>query len=58
MNAAERRLIAGIDLNSEHPMICYYEQETDHTVTAPLKVGHDDISFRDMLEEREESECD
>lgn len=58
MNAAERRLIAGIDLNSEHPMICYYEQETDHTVTAPLKVGNDDISFRDILEEMEEIEYD
>lgn len=58
MSTAERRLNVGIDLNSVHPQICYYEQAADNTVTAPLKIGNEDASFRDILEELEEMDYD
>lgn len=58
MSNAERRLNVGIDLNGEHPQICYYEQATDNTVTAPLKIGNETASFRDILEELDEMDYD
>ena len=45
-----RELIVGIDLNRNQPQICYYEREKENTVTAPMKVGNDMVSFREILD--------
>ena len=45
-----RNLAAGIDLNRDEPQICYYNLDTGDTVTAPMKVGNEEVSFRDILD--------
>ncbi|MGN0362333.1 MAG: DUF5716 family protein [Bilifractor sp.] len=49
-----RQLIVGIDLNRNQPQICYYEREKENTVTAPMKVGNDAASFREIFDGMEE----
>ncbi|MCC6095712.1 MAG: DUF5716 family protein [Eubacterium sp.] len=51
---SERQLIVGIDLNRSQPQICYYEREKENTVTAPMKVGNDAASFREIFDGIEE----
>ncbi|MEE8886500.1 MAG: DUF5716 family protein [Eubacteriales bacterium] len=58
MGVSTRRVNAGIDLSGDHPEICYFEPDTDNTVTAPLKIGNEDVSFLDILDELNELEYD
>ena len=46
----EANLAAGIDLNRDEPQICYYNLDTGDTVTAPMKIGNEGVSFRDILD--------
>ena len=48
-----RRIIVGIDLNKTQPQICYFEQSTQDTQTAPMKIGSENASFQDILETAE-----
>ena len=47
---SSRNLAAGIDLNRDEPQICYFNLDTGDTVTAPMKVGNEEVSFRDILD--------
>ena len=51
-----RNIAAGIDLNREETQICYYNLETGDTVTAPMKIGNEEVSFRSILDECEMQE--
>lgn len=45
---------AGIDLNRRLTQICRYCPETDETITGPMKIGNEPVSFRDILDACEE----
>ena len=51
-----RNLIVGIDFNRSQPQICYYEKEKENEVTAPMKVGNDQVSFEDIFDELDQLE--
>ncbi len=53
MSATARNLIVGIDLNRKQPQLCYYEKETDSTVTAPLKIGNETVSLEELFDRLE-----
>ena len=44
-------IIAGIDLNRKAPQICYYDRGTQDTQTVPMKIGNEEVSFQDILED-------
>lgn len=48
-----RNLTVGIDLGREQPQLCYYEASSDKTITAPMKIGNENVSFGEILEEIE-----
>ena len=50
---SSHELTVGIDLNKIQPQLCYYLKDTDSTVTASMKIGSEDVSCRDILEELE-----
>jgi hypothetical protein len=51
-----RNLIVGVDFNRSQPQICYYEKEKENEVTAPMKVGNDQVSFEDIFDELDQLE--
>ena len=56
MHMGTRNLTAGIDLNREETQICYYNLDTQETITAPMKIGNEEVSFRSILDECEMQE--
>ena len=45
---------AGIDLNRDETQICWYSPEKEETYTAPMKIGNEPVSFRDILDALDE----
>lgn len=50
---SSHELTVGIDLNKTQPQLCYYLKDTDSTVAASMRIGNEDVSCRDILEELE-----
>lgn len=52
------RFAAGIDLNRDETQICWYDPEKDETFAAPMKIGNEPVSFRDILDDLDELQED
>lgn len=45
-----RSLILGVDINRVQPQLCFYDRATKETVTAPMKIGNEEVSFQTILD--------